>query len=210
MEVTRIAGRNGVGGIFVNSELTAAFICRGTITFHWDKLEKANFTRLCSAIEQGFMVSTGGVVEAILTMLNNTDGAPKVPTIGYMGKKNMNVLVPTTKAEAYKSDLVAAAHMFDVNLTEAVTIRRCDPWAPKYVWLCVDGWNVEHHVKPNESPMSRRRFARSGGHLKPATSKLANLVREWQKELLPDRMPLLEFVRSKPVLTFNIETGFDV
>lgn len=210
MEVSRICGHSGVGGIFVCSDLTEAFTCTGTITFNWEKLKKSDFTKVCSAIEQGFKLSHGGVVAAVLAMLDNLDGIPKAPSIGYMGKKNMNVLVPLGKADAYRTDLIAAAHMFDVDLRTAASIRRCDDWKHKYAWLCVDGWNVGHHVKADEVPMSRSAWRRSGGHLKPATSKLANLVREWQKELLPERMPLLEFVKRKPVLTFNLQTGLDV
>jgi hypothetical protein len=210
MNVSRISGHTGVGGIYVCSDLTEAFTCTGTITFRWERMKKSDFTKVCSAIEQGFKVSHGDAVGAVLTMLDNCDEAPNVPNIGYVGKKNMNVLVPIDKAEACKTDLIAAAHMVDVDLRTAVAIRRCDSWTGQFMWLCVDGWNVGHHVKDDEVPMSRSRWRRSGGHLKPATSKLANLVREWQKELLPLRMPLLEFVRSKPVLTFNLQTGLDL
>lgn len=210
MEVTRIAGHTGVGGIFVCSDLTEAFTCSGTIIFDWDRMKKADFTRVCSAIEQGFKVSHGGAVGAVLTMLANIDGVPRVPNIGYMGKKNMNVLVPIGKAEQYKTDLIAAAHMVDIDLSKAVSIRRCDDWVHQFTWLCVDGWNVSHHVKADEAPMSRNRWRNDGGHLKPATSKLANLVRLWQEELFPLRKPLLEFVKRKPILTFDLTTGTDI
>ncbi len=209
MEVTRICGHSGVGGIFVNSDLTAAFTCRGTITFDWDRMKKADFTRVCSSIEQGFTVSHGGAVRAVLNMLGNIDGIPKVPDIGYMGKKAMSVLVPKAKLKQYQTDLIAAGHMLDVDLSEAVKSQTCTDWEHKYVWLTVDGWEVKHH-NPKEEVRDRRGRRRGGDHLKPATSKLANLVRTWQEELLPERKPLLEFVKRKPTLTFNLETGLDV
>lgn len=210
MEVSRICGHNGIGGIYVNSELTCAFTGTGTIIFDWNRMKKADFTRVCTAIEQGFKVSHGGAVTAVLDMLSNLDGIPKAPNIGYMGKKSMNVLVPKAKAEGYKGDLIAAGHMLDVDLSTAVSIRHCDDWLNKYAWLCVDGWNVSHHVKDGEVPSSRSRWRREGGHLKPATSKLANLVRQWQEELFPERKPLLDFVKRKPTLTFELRTGIKV
>lgn len=210
MEVTRISGHSGVGGVFVNSEIVSAFTCTGEIIFDWDRVEKPTFTRLCTAIRQGFSVSRGGPVEAILTMLDNIDGVPKIPSIGYMGKKNMHVLVPNAKAEQYQQDLIAAAHMVDVDLTKAMAIRRCDDWAHKYSWLYVNGWEVAHHVKPDEVPKSRNRWRNDGGHLKPATSKLANMVRLWQEELLPERQKLLDWIERKPPLTFHLQTGLDV
>jgi len=212
MEVTRISGHTGVGGIFVNSELKSAFTCTGEIIFDWDKVEKPTFTRLCNTIRQGFSVSRGGPVEAILTMLDNIDGVPKIPSIGYMGKKNMNVLVPTAKAEQYKTDMIAAAHMVDIDLTTAMSVRRCDKWAPKYVWLCVSGWEVSRHDEQKDSNgrIDRWRQRNNGSQLKPATSKLANMVRLWQEELLPDRQPLLNWIERKPTLTFHLTTGLDV
>lgn len=210
MEVTCISGHSGVGGIFVNSELKSAFTCTGAIIFDWDRLEKGTLPRVCSAIKQGFSVSRGGPVKAVLQMLDNIGGAPKVPSIGYMGKKNMHVLVPIGKAEQYQSDLIAAAHMVDIDLTTAMAIRRCDDWSHKYSWLYVNGWEVSHHVKGDEAPASRSRWRQSGGHLKPATSKLANLVRLWQEELYAERKPLIDWIERKPALTFHLQTGLDV
>lgn len=205
MEVARIAGVSGVGGVFVRSELSDAFDCSATITFDWNKLDKATFTRVCTAITQGFTVTNGGPVKGLLDMLSHFEGIPKAPFIGYMGKKSMDVLVPISKAEQYKTDLIAAGHMMDVSLDQAVGLMACDaPWSHKYTWLHVAGWNVYHHTKGTEAPTSRNRWRQTGGHLKPATSKLANLVREWQKELFPERAPLLAWVKEKHTLTFNL------
>ena len=186
------------------SELYYAFDCKGTITFDWNKLKKADFTRLCMAITQWFCTTTNGPVKALLTLLDNCDGIPKAPTIGYMGKKHLQVLVPTAKAEQYKTDLIAAAHMVDVDLTSATNICVCDRWT-KYQWIYVSGYYVAQHGA--EKP-KRNRWGRAvgGEHLKPATSKLANLIRLWQEELFPERKPLLDWVKEKHTLTFSLST----
>lgn len=212
MEVTRISGQTGVGGVYVNSVLKETFDCSGTITFNWNRVEKADLTRLHNAIVRGYVTTRGNVACAIIDMLASCAQAPKFPTIGYMGKKAMNVLVPKAKAQQYRTDMIAAAHMLDVDLRSAMSIRSCDEeWDDKYTWLCVSSWEVSHHVK-SDAPAPTKRWGRrqDGAHLKPATSKLASLVASWQEELLPDRQPLLDWISHRPALTFRLGTGIDV
>ena len=203
MEVVQKCGVPYVGGIYVNSELKSAMSCEGTIIFEWDKVPPAVHTRVCSAIKQGFTVAYGGPVKQLLGLLEDVAGLDPIPPIGYMGKKDMHVVIPKAKGRQYQSDLVAAGHMVDVDLSNAVSIRHCDGWDNKYYWLHVSGYNVESGPR-DDSPRWVKH--RRGDQLKPATSKLANLVRLWQEELFPEREPLLKFVQAKKPLTFYLKS----
>jgi hypothetical protein len=203
VDLIRAAGVTYVGGLYVNRDLKDCFEGGAVVRFNWGNLDKAQFTKLLTAVRQGFTLSLEGPVSSILNIIKECDGAPKFPDIGYFGKKSMNVLVLASKAEQYKTDLIATAHMVDVNLSNAVNIGPSND--PRWKWLNVNGYAV-YRTSPDASKGTRWGRQQDGSHLKPATSKMMNLVRGWTAELLPERQELLDWIESRPPMVFKFKS----
>jgi hypothetical protein len=202
-----VAAEPGLGGVFIDENLASLVRCETTITLDWADIPSGVVTRLHNTIKQGFTTIKDGTVPSLLRLFQNMDGVPACPTIGYFGKKYMNVLVPKGKARGYVTDLIAAGHMVDIDLSDAASTYADSEWI-EFEWLRVDGWKVQPKAPATSTPKAgfHRYHRRSGADLAPATSKLTTLVRSWTAELMPQRLPFLRWVEAKHPLTFHLSS----
>jgi hypothetical protein len=198
-----IAKWEGWGGVYVDDSLTDLLKASGTITLDLNRLDGTQYKELTTTIRQGFRTKDTGVTKSLLALLNQTNYAadvPNCPAIGYMGKKALDVLVLKDKAVEYRKVLISAAHMVDVDLSDAVGVENSD-WADLR-WLKVNAARVRQQGAKKH--YDTRAGRRAGQNLAPATSKLTNLVRTWSAEIIHLRQPMLEWLATRPVITYRI------
>jgi hypothetical protein len=194
-QLEQIAYVPKVGGIYVTGAMKHLVQAEGKIVIDFASFPPGDFKSLINIVRHGFTTSKENSSMAVLRMLAETS-APKIHEIGYVGKREMRVLVARQNAEQYRTDLIAAGHMLDVDLSEAATVG-----------MDYDGGLKWLHVDCYRGGITGVGTRRRGGHqLRPATSKMISLVKQWTLETYHMRAPLVDFLNKKPRLEWSLSS----
>lgn len=199
----RYSGIPHVGGVFLLDVLRKSMYAEGRMVLDFGRMDPTEFKKVISVIRHGFTTSRGALAMAVIRALESWPAAPRIHEIGYLGKREMRVLVARQKAEQYRTDLIAAGHMMDVDLSEAACLGSLD--SQELRWLMVDSYRVAVAGQKDVSSGSSW-GQRSALHLRPATSKLSSLIKSWTLETYHMRAPLVDYLNTKPVLEWSLSS----
>jgi hypothetical protein len=194
---------DALGSVILPHRLHSYMQVNCDITLDFKTMPKTLIRQMTNALKYGYVASKRSECAHILWLLAQDPGVPQVPRVGYVGKKNLELFVPNSrKPQEYKTDLIAAGIMVDVDFADAVVVYEASKvGVPGLHKIEVRGYQM--HVK-RKSNAPRWRASYDGTHLQARTSKLADMYRAWGKEVQPMRQPLIDFISALPTITHTL------
>lgn len=187
-----------VGGIVVRKIFQRADYMQfsGTARFDVGALPQPAFKRICTILERGYMTSLTDESANIITMLCLDCGLPD-PQLSYVGKKELRLVVGPDRVADIRDQLQAAGHMIDAEFSKHIRTDTTEGL------IYVRSYQVTT-TEANSHSWRAARAIKNKFNLTPQYSKLYPLITEWLRPLMPVRQPMLDYLRTFPVVDINL------